>query len=395
LITTAVIPVEGGIHQVDAEEVLATYRDALLTRLSGPDAPRDLSRRLHGAFQAMRENLDPQRTLQEVFSDCLEGGALSLGGGLKRADDEIQANGLDPSPQPSAHQAQVAQLPKEARLAGFEVVLAASPLLPEALSRRRLEHAGLGGNSGHTYIGSRETLHFSEPHPERLVELLGLLGRTAAEIVIFSSDVAGDLEPARTLGIHTFHLGSERSNGHPGGSTSDAVIWLHELQAEPEIAPSADPRAVLARLRGHLAALLGLTRALDVKQWKLRPEPDAWAPVEIVCHLRDVELEVNLPRYWALLTEERPFVSAVESDHWAAERAYIEQAPDEALAAFARARRESLSILGSIRAIEWQRQARHALLGPTSLAELGGVSADHDRIHLAQLRSAIGVFTPL
>ena len=374
----------------------AAYRDALLTRLSGPNAPRDLSRRLHGAFQAMKENLDPQRTLQQVFTDCLQDSALSLGRDLKRVDEEIQAKGLVPFPKQSAHQQpQGARLPEEARHAGLNVVLAPSPLLPEALSRRRLENAGLGANSGLTFIGGRETLHFSEPHPERLVELLGLLGRTAAEIVIFSSDVAGDLEPARTLGIHTFHLGSERSNGHPGGSTSDAVIWLHELQAEPEIAPSADPRAVLARLRGHLAALLGLTRALDVKQWKLRPEPDAWAPVEIVCHLRDVELEVNLPRYWALLTEERPFVSAVESDHWAAERAYIEQAPDEALAAFARARRESLSILGSIRAIEWQRQARHALLGPTSLAELGGVSADHDRIHLAQLRSAIGVFTPL
>jgi len=134
---------------------------------------------------------------------------------------------------------------------------------------------------------------------------------------------------------------------------------------------------------------------LEPNQWKRRPEPDSWSPVEIVCHLRDVELEVNLPRYWALLTEERPFVSAVETDGWAAERAYIEQPPDEALATLARARKESLSILSSIRTAEWQRQARHALLGPTSLAELGGVSADHDLIHLAQLRSAIAVFTPL
>jgi hypothetical protein len=47
-----------------------------------------------------------------------------------------------------------------------------------------------------------------------------------------------------------------------------------------------------------------------------------------------------------------------------------------------------LSQLASLTLEEWARSARHALLGPTTLAEVFSTSAEHELVHLAGLRAA-------
>src|SRR5712691_12374883 len=47
-------------------------------------------------------------------------------------------------------------------------------------------------------------------------------------------------------------------------------------------------RRELARLPPLLDLLVG---ELDGATWRARPAPDEWAPVEIICHLRDEETE--------------------------------------------------------------------------------------------------------
>src|SRR5688572_23995925 len=50
----------------------------------------------------------------------------------------------------------------------------------------------------------------------------------------------------------------------------------------------ASARQELARLPALLDTLLG---GLDPADWGARPAPTEWSPVEIVCHLRDEEVE--------------------------------------------------------------------------------------------------------
>jgi hypothetical protein len=50
----------------------------------------------------------------------------------------------------------------------------------------------------------------------------------------------------------------------------------------------SETRRELARFSRLLELLVG---ELDETCWRARPEPDEWAPVEIVCHLRDEETE--------------------------------------------------------------------------------------------------------
>ena len=56
-----------------------------------------------------------------------------------------------------------------------------------------------------------------------------------------------------------------------------------------------DPRDLLTNARIELAryplVLEALLNGLADATWRARPAPAEWAPVEIVCHLRDEEVE--------------------------------------------------------------------------------------------------------
>ena len=66
------------------------------------------------------------------------------------------------------------------------------------------------------------------------------------------------------------------------------------------------------------------------------------------------------------------------------ERKCAEQDGPQALVEFIAARKEVLALLGGL-ADEWARPARHAIFGPTTLQELVGFMAGHDRAHVQQV----------
>jgi hypothetical protein len=116
-----------------------------------------------------------------------------------------------------------------------------------------------------------------------------------------------------------------------------------------------------------------------------------WSITEIVCHLRDAEVEISLPRLHKVLEEDNPFISAVDADVWAAERNYQAQSGTEAMAAYAEARMETVALLDSLTPEQWQRPARHAVFGPTTLRELVSFTNEHDRLHLKQIKETLKV----
>jgi hypothetical protein len=123
--------------------------------------------------------------------------------------------------------------------------------------------------------------------------------------------------------------------------------------------------------------------------WICCPAEEGWAPVEIACHLRDVEREVMQPRLRLILSEKHPFLSAIESDRWAEERKYALQDGRQALRDFVGARKETIALLRELRETDWRRTARHALFGPTTLEEQARFIARHDLLHVEQLQGAV------
>ena len=110
-----------------------------------------------------------------------------------------------------------------------------------------------------------------------------------------------------------------------------------------------NPPAVLSRARQELARLPAILEAmldgLDPPLWVARPAPAEWSPVEIVCHLRDEEVENFGARVRAILDGAGVF-ERIDRARWAVERRYHEADPQAALAALRERRAASLAFLG-------------------------------------------------
>jgi hypothetical protein len=72
-------------------------------------------------------------------------------------------------------------------------------------------------------------------------------------------------------------------------------------------------------------------------------------------------------------------------DEWAKTRSYQAQDALSALREFTSARLETLEMLKVLAPAQWSRKARHAILGPTTLQEMVGFNAEHDRLHIQQV----------
>jgi hypothetical protein len=84
------------------------------------------------------------------------------------------------------------------------------------------------------------------------------------------------------------------------------------------------------------------------------------------------------------MREQNPFIPAMVTDVWAAERDYQSQDGPQALRDFIANRQQLIHALESLTAADWERPARHTIFGPTTLRELMGFIATHDRSHIQQ-----------
>lgn len=147
----------------------------------------------------------------------------------------------------------------------------------------------------------------------------------------------------------------------------------------------SEARRELARLSTLLDLLLG---DLDDAAWRTRPAPAEWAPVEIVCHLRDEETEDFGARVRVILEGGRSF-APIDPERWAMERRYRDASPRAALEALRARRAASLDFLGGVAPERLTGAIEHRALGPLSGLDLVVAWATHDRLHLAQLAGTL------
>jgi hypothetical protein len=154
----------------------------------------------------------------------------------------------------------------------------------------------------------------------------------------------------------------------------------------------AEPGALLAAARAELArtpdVLAGLVAGLDAAGWRARPAPKEWAPVEIVCHLRDEEVEDFGARVRVVVEGGAEFVR-IDPERWAVERRYLEDDGPRALTTFRERRTTTLAFLSSLAADRLTGRVVHARTGGLSGLDLLAAWVAHDRLHLAQLAATL------
>jgi hypothetical protein len=153
-----------------------------------------------------------------------------------------------------------------------------------------------------------------------------------------------------------------------------------------------EPAALLGAARDELArmpaVLAGLVGGLDAAAWRARPAPAEWAPVEIVCHLRDEEAEDFGARVRVVVEGGERF-TPIDPERWAVERRYLEDDGPRALAAFRERRAASLAFLAGLAPERLTDAVTHPRAGSLSALDLLAAWVAHDRLHLAQLASTV------
>ena len=349
------------------------------------------------ASQKMTENMNPALALEEVFDQHFYPGI-----GIPRADINEDLNAFYRDRYPALRtvtqpRPQAVAAVQHAFQRGWQVVVPTNPLFPQTATHQRLAWAGLSAaDYPFALVTTYEAFHFAKPNPAYCAEILGQLGCPEGPVVMVGNSLEDDLLPAAVLGIPGYWVTedgtpvpAELPDGSAAGSLAGLIPWLEARSAE-SFTPQLDtPAALLAWLRAAPAAVAALTQPLSPAAWAQRPAAEEWSLTEILAHLRDVDLDVNLPRFQKLAAESNPFLPGVDTDSWAEQRGYRQQNGPECLRQFVQARIQLIQHLSNLPAEAWQQTARHAIFGPTTLQELVRFIITHDRSHLQQISDTL------
>lgn len=371
---------------------IPAYLQALGEHLAAFISPQELVPALMSSTQEMLKNHLPDRTLKQVFDQAFYPQLGIMPEDLTGLLNSFYTEKFPNLKNLAQYRTEAVSMVDEAFNRGYTVAIATNPLFPYSAIVQRLEWAGLSPNQyAFSLIPSYETSYFSKPNPAFFAESLSLLGWPEEPVVMVGDDFENDIAPARMLGIGTFWVtGGEKipADSSPGpngfGPIEDLLPWIDSTPSEVFLPDLSQVDAMLAVLRASPAALNALANDLDASSWIEHPQPDEWSFTEILCHLRDVDFDVNLPRIDKVLNELNPFLPGIDSDKWADERMYYCQNGIDALRDYTFSRIQLLDILDGLQPEDWQRPARHAIFGPTSLKELVSIIVGHDRLHVQQ-----------
>jgi FMN phosphatase YigB (HAD superfamily) len=373
---------------------LPAYLQVLSSEAARYIAPEKFTRALGAGVKAMDANRQPECTLQEVFDSVFFPTIGLPEQELRPFFDWFYREvfpTLQPLTRPSPH---AVAFVEEALGRGYRLAISTNPLFPRAAIEQRLAWANLPVDQyPFELVSSYETFHFSKSSAAFFAEVLGRLSWPAEPAIVVGDDLQRDIAGARQLGLPAFWIG--KNGVSPGavapsgsGGLADLIPWLERTPQEALQPDYQIPTALEAILRSTPAVLDSLCRKLPDELWECCPEVNEWCLTEILCHLRDVDLELNLPRIQKVLSEDNPFIPGIDTDAWAQQRLYSRQNGRQALQDYTAARLRILARLETMRPEDWQRPARHTIFGPTPLIELIDIIAGHDRLHIKQVQQA-------
>ena len=377
-------------------DFLPAYLKGLAGRMASVADPQKLVSTLLKATDWMVEDPRPDRTLEQKFDTVFFPGLDLNRPEVQHLIDTFYREDFPhlaalTRPVPGA-----GDVIAQALARGEGVAVATNPLFPRTAILQRLGWAGLSPESvPFVLIPSYETFHFAKPNPAYYAEFLAQCGWPEGPVVMVGDDPEMDIEPARSLGLAVFWIAEAKSTWPgpgpepPRGRLHDLLSWLEQQSTAYLMPDFKRPEAWQAILRATPAALSTIVATATPAETAHQPSPGEWSAGAVLCHLRDVEREVNLPRLRMILQTSNPFIPGEDTDRWAAERNYALQDCLQALQAFIQARIELLALLDGTVETDWERPARHAIFGPTCLGEMVDIITGHDRLHIRQLFQAL------
>lgn len=227
--------------------------------------------------------------------------------------------------------------------------------------------------------------------PERYVEFAALsrvgvaaIGAIQHEIARKFPEIEADTTARQFCGAMVADV--MRRHGHdvvqPRGRLGGALFSYGAVfSAYPRARPFADVVAALATMPARVAAYAAHVPAALVTR---RPAGTGFALVEHACHLRDLDA-VFAERIDAVRTHALPVIASVDGTALAAQRDYLAQRLDDALAAFRAGRAALCATAAALQPAELARCGLRDGMRRMSLDELVRELFDHDLTHVLEL----------
>jgi FMN phosphatase YigB (HAD superfamily) len=392
LVTLILFDLDDTLLGNEMNNFIPAYLQALANRMSVVTDPAVLIKTLLSATRQMIENLDPDKTLEQKFDAAFY---PNLNLARPEAQGIIDSFYTDDFPKLrglTQFRPEAVRVVEEIINRGDQAAIATNPLFPRTAIDQRLGWAGLPPEQvPFAMVPSYETFHFAKPNPAYFAEYLAQLGWPKSPIIMVGNDIESDIRAARQLDIPVFWITDDGASTWdeseplpPNGNLTDFLPWLDRSSHEIFQTTFSTSNALLAVLRSTPAALDTLCHQKNA-DLERHPFQGEWSISEVLCHLRDVENEVNLPRLKKIILEENPFLIGQDTDPWAEIRQYCNQDGLQALSDFIKVRLEILRILDNLPADGWDLRARHAIFGPTHLREIVNIIAGHDILHIQQV----------
>jgi FMN phosphatase YigB (HAD superfamily) len=367
---------------------IPAYFQSLSEYMASHIAPNAMLPALLSATKLMMSSEDPLRSLQEVFEPEFYG---RLGISKDELIDDLEKYYDNVFPLLKVHTQQrpdAVPLIEWAWSKGYRVVIATDPLFPRKATHHRLRWAGLDP-SQFEIVSTFEDFHFTKSFPAYYAEVLGQLGWPDGPVLMVGNDVQRDLAPANRLGLKTYLIDGDSASS-PGfeagsGKLADLRPWLESTDLSTLEPSFKSSDAILAIMQSTPAAIKSILSSLTKKEWQFEPSSDDWAMNEIICHLRDTEIEIHELQLKLMLERNDAFIPRPDTGVWASERDYLHVDGATALQEFTSARITNINIIKNIDDTIWSRKARHAIFGPTDFLEVASFMADHDRMHVQQI----------
>jgi hypothetical protein len=128
------------------------------------------------------------------------------------------------------------------------------------------------------------------------------------------------------------------------------------------------------------ALLSGITQ----QESQIKPDPESWSILEVVCHLYDEEREDFREHVDFILLRQNEEWHQIDPQAWVTERSYNEQDFVESREKFFAERQKSLDWLMQMSDADW-KTLYTSQYGSTSAGEMFACWVAHDNLHIRQL----------
>lgn len=143
-------------------------------------------------------------------------------------------------------------------------------------------------------------------------------------------------------------------------------------------------KALYQELENSTEMIRALLAGVTQEEAQIKPNPESWSILEVVCHLYDEEREDFREHLDFILHRQNEEWHQIDPQAWVTERNYNEQNFEEMQQKFFSERKQSLDWLMEMSNSDWDTLYT-SQYGSTSAGEMFACWVAHDNLHVRQL----------